>query len=216
VAQPEELVPLDEAAMLIAAQGRPSVGVAAGLAALDAIAAGCPGPRFDDWHRHLFGELKFRGNAADYYDPANSWLDQVLARRVGIPITLTVIAVEVARRVGVEAWPVAMPGHVLVGHPTGWVDPFHGGVRLDEAGCRQRFEALVGSAVTFHERFLARAGAHTMLARMLANLRAIHTARRDDVALSGVLELLVAIPGATRADREALAAARARAAARLN
>ena len=216
VARPESLVPLDEAAMLIAAQSRPGVDVSAGLAALDAIAAGCPGRRFLDWHRHLFDELGFRGNAADYYDPANSWLDRVLERRVGIPITLTVIGVEVGRRLELDVWPVAMPAHVLIGHPDGWVDAFSGGAMLDVEGCRAQFDALVGRTMPFDERFLAPAGAHAILARMLANLRAIHIARRDDVALAGVLAMRVALPDATEEDRDELARATARAAARLN
>ncbi|MCU1460842.1 MAG: hypothetical protein JWO37_917 [Acidimicrobiales bacterium] len=216
VGQPEHTVPLDEAAMLIAAQGRAEVDVAGGLAALDAIAAGCTGRRMVDWHRHLFRDLRFRGNVGDYYDPANSWLDRVLERRVGIPITLTVVAVEVGRRLGLDIWPVAMPGHVLVGHPDGWVDGFHGGELLDEDGCRIRFESLAGPGAVFDDRFLAPAGAHTVLVRMLANLRAIHTARGDDAALAGVLALRVAIPGAPAEEHEALVRAKARAAARLN
>ncbi len=202
--------------MLIAAQGRPKVDVAAGLASLDAIAAGCTGRRFVDWHRHLFRELRFRGNSGDYYDPANSWLDRVIERRVGIPITLTVVAVEVGRRLGLDVWPVAMPGHVLVGQPEGWVDAFRGGELLDEDGCRARFESLAGPGAVFDDLFLAPAGSHTILIRMLANLRAIHSARGDDAALAGVLELRVAIPGASAEEREALARAKARAAARLN
>lgn len=216
VARPEDDIPLDEAALLIASQRRPTVDVAAGLAALDALADGCRGEGFVGWHRHLFGELRFRGNAADYYDPANSWLDVVIERRVGIPISLAIVAVSVARRVGLDMWPVAMPAHVLVGHRDGWVDPFHGGALLDEGGCRARLASLVGDAVAFDRAYLAPAGALTVLTRMLANLRVIHAARHDDAALAGVLELRCAIPGATDDERDELAAARGRAAARLN
>jgi regulator of sirC expression with transglutaminase-like and TPR domain len=213
---PPHAIPIDEAAMLIAAQGRPAVDVDAGLAALDAMAEGCRGRGFADWHRHLFGEIGFRGNAADYYDPANSWLDVVLAQHVGIPITLTVIAVAVGRRLGLDMWPVAMPSHVLVGHPDGWVDPFHRGELLDQAGCKARFASLLGDRAPFDDRYLAPAATLTILARMLANLRAIHSARRDDAALAGVLTLRVTMPGASDEERAALAAAVHRAAARLN
>jgi len=93
-------------------------------------AAVCPGGDVRGMCAALFGPEGFRGNRADYYDPANSLLDQVLARRTGIPITLSVLAMEVGRRVGAPLVGIGMPGHFLVPEaPDGssFHDPFHRG-----------------------------------------------------------------------------------------
>src|SRR5205823_9498396 len=88
----------------------------------------------------LFVTEGFVGNAADYADPRNSYLDDVLDRRLGIPITLSVVMLEVGRRCGLQLHGVGMPGHFLVGGGPGeWFDPFHDGARLDLAGCAALF-----------------------------------------------------------------------------
>jgi hypothetical protein len=98
---PEVSLPLDEAALLIAAHAEPGLDLDAELARLDELAAGVANPTLDGLRRHLFGELGFRGADHDYDDPRNSYLHVVVERRVGIPISLSVLLMEVGRRIGV-------------------------------------------------------------------------------------------------------------------
>jgi regulator of sirC expression with transglutaminase-like and TPR domain len=207
VARPEEEIPLDEAALLIAAQARPDLDVAAELALLDELAGGCKEPTLDGLTRHLFSELGFRGNTEEYADPDNSYLDQVLRRRVGIPISLSVLTMEVGRRLGVPLDGVGMPGHFLVRHraePGTFLDPFGGGRRLDAAGCQALFAALGGTG--WHEDYLAPVGTRAILTRMLLNLQGLFLPS-DLRSAAWVLELRLAIPGLGVADRLGLARA---------
>lgn len=206
--QPEEALPLDEAALLIAAQARPDLDVAEELDRLDRLAAGVPAPTLDALRRHLFVELGFTGNQADYHDPANSYLDQVMVRRVGIPISLSVLLMEVARRRGVPMVGVSMPGHFLVRHETGpeeFVDPFARGEVLDQRGCEERFRSVHGPTVVFKPDFLAPVSKRSIVARMLANLDGIATARADWTMLAWVARLRAAMPAASGDEHRRLA-----------
>ena len=207
VARPEDDIPLDEAAFLIAAQVRPELDVAAELRRLDDLADGCKEPTVDGLARHLFDDLGFRGNTEQYQDPDNSYLDQVLRRRVGIPITLSVLTIEVGRRLGVELDGVGMPGHFLVRHrgdPTLFLDPFGGGRRLDAAGCRAIFTNLGGKE--WDESYLAPIRPRAILTRVLANLQNIFLPA-DLRSAAWVLELRLSIPGLSVAERLMLARA---------
>ena len=124
VSGPEESLALDEAALLVAAHVHP-VDLDARLASIDALAAAAPAGDAVALARHLFVDLGFRGNSEDYTDPRNSYLDVVLDRRRGIPITLSILMLEVARRRGIALHGVGMPGHFLVGTGDLWLDPFH-------------------------------------------------------------------------------------------
>lgn len=207
VARPDEEIPLDEAALLIAAQARPDLDIAAELGRLDELAGGCKEPTLDGLTHHLFTELGFRGNAEEYRDPDNSYLDQVLRRRVGIPITLSVLTMEVGRRLGVPLDGVGMPAHFLVRHradPGTFLDPFGGGRRLDAAGCRAIFTALGGTE--WDDAYLAPVGARAILTRMLLNLQSLFLPTELRSA-AWVLELRLTIPGLPVADRLGLARA---------
>lgn len=207
---PEAEVALDEAMLLVAAQARAEVDVQSSLTALDDLAARCSAPTLDHLVRLLFVDCGFAGNRDDYYDPRNSYLDQVLVRHLGIPISLAVLAMVVGRRIGVPLAGVAMPGHFLLRDrvdPGLFVDPFGAGVMLDGAGCAALFRRLHGPGATFDERFLDPVGTHTILRRVLANLKAIHRSQGDAGSLLGVLRLSVLIPGSTDEDRRELAAA---------
>ena len=114
--RPEPAIPLDEVALLIAAHDHP-VDLDAELGALDDLAASVASPDPAMVAERLFVDLGYAGNSADYGDPRNSYLDEVRARRLGIPITLSVLMLEVARRRGVELAGVGMPGHFLVRAP---------------------------------------------------------------------------------------------------
>lgn len=199
VGDPDGAVPLDEAALLVAAHARPALDLAAERSRLDDMAAGVGAPTLEGLRAHLFGELGFSGNRTDYYDPRNSYLDQVVERRVGIPISLSVLVMEVGRRVGVPLVGVSMPGHFLVRHGVDsevFVDPYAGGAVLDRRGAETRFREIQGPTAAFHPAFLEPAAPVTILARILANLDAIATARADRAMLEWVVRLRTALPGA--------------------
>jgi regulator of sirC expression with transglutaminase-like and TPR domain len=187
LADPDGEPPLDEAAFLVAAHADPTLDVDGSLTRLDDLAAGAHRDRdaaalaariFDDWG--------FAGNRRDYSDPRNSLLDHVLDRRLGIPITLAIVMIEVGRRVGVPLTGVGMPGHFLVGagaEPGTFVDPFFGGALLDAAGCRRRFAQLHGDATPFSPAFLAPTPSRAIVLRVLNNLEAAYATRRSRHAL---------------------------------
>ncbi|MCB1016684.1 MAG: transglutaminase family protein [Acidimicrobiales bacterium] len=206
---PDAEVPLDEAMLVVSAVARPGVDEAAALAVLDDLADRCPAPTLDALVRHLFGDEGFRGNRAAYYDPDNSYLDVVLARRLGIPISLAVVALSVGRRLGVPLSGVAMPGHFLLRDRVltdVFVDPFRG-VVLDAGGCARVFRELHGPGARFDERYLEPVGPRVILRRVLANLSGIHRAAGDRRALARVLRLRALVPGATPEERRELAGA---------
>lgn len=207
VTRPDEDIPLDEGALLIAGQARPDLDVGAELVRLDELAAGCPQPTFDGLTRYLFGELGFHGNAEHYQDPDNSYLDQVVRRRVGIPITLSVLTMEVGRRLGVPVEGIGMPGHFLIRdgtEGTAFADPFAGGRRLGADGCREIFTNLGGT--DWDETYLAPVGARAILSRMLLNLQGLFLP--SDLRSAGwVLEMRLTIPGLAIPDRLGLARA---------
>lgn len=205
----EDTIPLDEAAFLIAAHAHPDLDPAAGRARLDEIAEGVGSSTLDALRRHLFVELGFVGDDVRYHDPRNSFLDDVLERRAGIPITLSVVMIEVGRRVGVPLAGVSMPGHFLVRDavdPEVFVDAFARGAVLDEQACRRRFHQVHGHGAEFDPAFLAPVGTVAILARMLANLEGIATTAGDRGLLAWVLALRSAMPDAGGAEHRKLAA----------
>jgi regulator of sirC expression with transglutaminase-like and TPR domain len=207
VARPDDEIPLDEAALLIAARARPDLDVGAEQARLDELAGGCGEATFDGLTRHLFTDLGFTGNTERYQDPDNSYLDQVMRRRVGIPISLSVLTMEVGRRLGVALDGVGMPGHFLVRHradPATFLDPYGGGRRLDAAGCRAIFTSLGG--VGWDDTHLAPLGARSILTRMLLNLQGLFLPA-DLRSAAWVLQLRLTIPGLAVPDRLGLARA---------
>ena len=125
--------------------------------------------------RFLFVESGFRGNAAAYGDPRNSFLNEVLDRRLGIPITLSIIYVDVAHRLGLPAYGIGLPGHYIVGihSPAAavWLDPFHGGRRLDLTDCAELIRLAIGYEGPLEAGWFAPLPPRETLARMLHNLR---------------------------------------------
>lgn len=195
VQRPPDEVALDEAALVIAAHARPGLDVSAELKLLDRLAAGITDHTLDEWRRHLFVELGFSGDVDSYYDPSNSFLDQVVRRRRGLPITLSVLGIEVGRRVGLRLEGVGLPGHFLLRHgPDAYVDPFDGGRLLDRAGCLDRFRAVNGRDARFLPSYLEPVGPHAILSRMLNNLRSVYAGRGEVAALSWVYDLRAALP----------------------
>lgn len=195
---PEDALPLDEAALLLAAHASPGLDVATQLRRLDDLAAQCPEPTLGALCGLLFEEMGFAGASDDYSDPRNSFLDQVLDRRTGIPISLSVVMLEVGRRVGVPLEGVGMPGHFLVRHtaaPRVLIDPFNGGRHLDATQCADLVASIFGPGAPFPASVLAPSGPRTILARMLANLKNSYFERRDGDSLIWVSRLRTAIPG---------------------
>jgi regulator of sirC expression with transglutaminase-like and TPR domain len=192
---PEKHLALDEASLLLAAHADPDLDVAGQLRRLDALGASLGEPSAAGVAALLFEHLGLQGNGEDYTDPRNSFLNQVLDRRLGIPISLAVLMIEVGRRAGVALEGIGMPGHFLVRGDGEVRDPFQGGRPLDQAGCAALFQAIHGPGARFAPAMLTPVGPRVILARMLANLRQSYISRRDPGALEWVVRLRVAIPG---------------------
>jgi regulator of sirC expression with transglutaminase-like and TPR domain len=146
---------------------------------------------------YLFEELQFVGNRENYEDPRNSCLNEVLDRRTGIPITLSVVYMEVARRAGLQVDGINFPGHFLVrcpeqkGHLI--IDPFHAGALLSEHKCRLLLQKHVGNEVAFSKSLLAPATRQQIIVRMLLNLKRIYVNMSSFPQARDVTELLLAI-----------------------
>jgi regulator of sirC expression with transglutaminase-like and TPR domain len=208
VHRPEPEIRLDEAALLVAAHARPDLDVSAELDRLDLLADTCFAPTLDALCRHLFVDLGFAGDRDSYHDPRNSYLNEVISRRRGIPITLSVLTIEVGRRLGVPLAAVGMPGHFLLRDrvdPEVFVDPFSRGAILDRHAVRRVFHVIHGDEVPFDESFLEPVGPLATVARILANLKMIFAARADVDALRWVVDLRAALPGMPAGDRRELA-----------
>jgi regulator of sirC expression with transglutaminase-like and TPR domain len=182
LALPDADLPLDEGAFLVAAHAHPGLNLDEWLVRLDEIAGRCVARRTPGaLAEALFVDERFAGNVEDYGDPRNSLLDDVIDRRLGIPITLSIVMVEVARRLGLGLHGVGMPGHFLVGvddDPDTFLDPFHGGRVLDRDGCRAVFAALQGADAPFALSYLAPTGPRAILLRVLNNLQHAYLSRR--------------------------------------
>ncbi|MGB0112023.1 MAG: transglutaminase-like domain-containing protein [Ilumatobacteraceae bacterium] len=183
---------LDEASLLISASLQPDLDLIEWLAALDLFAGDCATPTPDGVARHLFETEHFTGNRQAYYDWRNSCLDRVIATRTGIPITLAVVMIEVARRVGVKLVGVGMPAHFLVrvaDDPDVFFDPFDRGRRLDRAGARAIFESVTRGQVPWRDEFLEPTADRDIVIRMLNNLKSVFAGRADTVRLGLVMGL---------------------------
>lgn len=166
---------------------------------------GQPAPmaQIEELNRLLFEEEGFRGNDEQYEDPRNSFLNDVVARRSGLPIALSVIYLDVARRAGVPLEGVNFPGHFLVryrmsardpAHPRDLiVDPFHGGAVVNEADLRQLLRRHAGDDVPYDRRLLQAASCTQILARMATNLKRLYVAMRSFPQARAAVDLLLAL-----------------------
>ena len=208
VARPEPEIPLDEAALLIAAHAHPELDVDARLArARRAGGASRRASRPSELATLLFVDEGFRGQRLDDYgDPRNSFLDDVLDRRLGIPITLSVLMMEVGRRCGVALHGVGMPGHFLVGGGAGeWFDPFHAGARLDLGGCAGAVRGDARRTPASGPQFLAPVGPRAIAAAHARQPAAHATLQRDPKAVVWVARLRLRVPGIALSERGDLA-----------
>lgn len=200
-------------ALLVAGEAYPRLDIAASLAELDALAGAAapalglatnPLARMQALLRFL-ADQGFRGNRDDYYDPRNSFLNQVLERRTGIPLTLALVCTEIARRIDLPVYGVSFPSHFLVKYvgagksaadPEIVADPFSG-VILSEEDVRERFKLAMGPATPFHARWLRAATPREILVRLLGNLKQIYVQRKEpEQALGCCDRILMLVPDA--------------------
>jgi regulator of sirC expression with transglutaminase-like and TPR domain len=201
VARPEPEIDLALGALVIAGQGRQPIDEAAAVGQLDGFAervrirldAGdARDVVADRLHDVLYRELGFRGpTAAEYGDPRNSLLDEVLVRRVGLPISLAIVELETAWRIGLPLNGIGLPGHFIVGGPDGRrFDPADGGRALTADDCQALIRRSVGDGVLLHAGMLRPIGRRQILARVLRNLKAARLGERDWPGAVDAIDLL--------------------------
>ncbi len=199
-------LPLLEATLQIAAEEHEEMDVLAQIARIETIGAEAkkrlagllnPFARLDALRVFLFDELGFKGNVDQYDDPRNSYLDDVLERKLGIPLTLSILVIEVARRAGLPAEGVGLPGHFIVRIEEGerrlLIDPFHGGHIITVEDCKDLVVRTTGRASLFRKDSLDAATPRAMLTRLLLNLKRIHLAQGDYIRALAVVERLLVV-----------------------
>jgi len=189
---------LDEAALCVAAHAHPAIDIDEQLTRLDDLAAASRATTLPELATYLWGECGFSGDRRTYYDRENSYLDRVLDRRLGIPISLAILAIEIGRRIGIGVVGIGMPVHFMVRSASdrdAYVDPFSGAL-LDEDGCARLFHGLT---------WLVPVGGFSICARLLANLKAIARQEADREGLIWITRLRCLVPGVPDAERAELA-----------
>jgi regulator of sirC expression with transglutaminase-like and TPR domain len=212
----DESIDLGAAALLMAQSEYPDLDIAAYIGRLDELAR--------DVSRHvgegsdvyrsiaalnhvLFDKQGFRGNRDAYYDPKNSFLHQVIELKKGIPITLSVLYIEVARRIGLTLQGVGFPGHFLVKYASNTdllvIDPFYGGEIRTTESLKDLLHQLYGQTVEFHPRLLDGVTKRQILKRMLTNLKVIYLRNQDLAkALSILHQMLIVTPDSAEEFRD--------------
>ncbi|MGB8647123.1 MAG: transglutaminase-like domain-containing protein [Anaerolineae bacterium] len=192
VRRPPSEIDLARAALLIATDQYPDLEIDKYLALLgrmaDVVRARLPQDRIpnvcvETLNTYLFRELGFEGNRDQYYDPLNSYLNDVLERRTGLPITLSVLYIAIGRRLGLPLHGVGLPGHFIVKYEDDrariLIDPFNRGMILDESGVEARVRDTFHSQAHFDPEWLTTVDARYILARVLYNLKALFVPNRD-------------------------------------
>ncbi|MGQ4809739.1 hypothetical protein NKDENANG_03166 [Candidatus Entotheonellaceae bacterium PAL068K] len=197
---------LAEGALLIAQEAYPGLDISAYLRRLEAMAEAVkrqlglelePRRIVATINAHLFETQGFRGNQDDYYDPRNSFLNDVLDRKTGIPITLSVVYLDIGRHVGLPINGVGLPGHFIVQYTAQaasfWIDPFYGGAMLTREDCSARLHQIYGQATAWNDAYLQPVSDCDILRRMLYNLKGIYLHREDYKRALGVVERLLLV-----------------------
>ena len=201
---PDAALGLDRAALYLAGEACPALEPQRYLDQLDTLAAQVrdqagtttePEALVRELHHHLFDRLGFTGNPSDYYNPDNSYLHRVLETRAGIPIALSVVYLEVARRLGVACRGVGLPGHFVVNvEALGlYLDPFRGGLLLSAGDCRRLVRDMFGPGVPWQDEFLAPYTKRDIIFRMLTNLKQIFLGSREYRRAVTVLEQMALV-----------------------
>lgn len=211
--RPDYEIDVARAGMLLAAAEYPRLNVERELFAFQRLAGSISNKLLDDddplycvnvISERLFDDLGFRGDADNYYDPRNSYLNQVLERRAGIPITLAVVYMEVGRRLKVPLVGIGMPGHFLVRHreiENLYIDAFSGGILLSEEECRNILSDRIHGDLNWSREMLRPVSNREIVARMIRNLKAIYMAERDFVRALTVSEFALALDPHSAMDR---------------
>lgn len=214
--RPDEQIELARAALLIAAEEYPQLRPEPYLQRLDYLAERVRDHLGDEnaapvvlgeLSRLLFEEEGFRGNAEAYYDPRNSYLNDVLDRRLGIPLTLGIIYLEIGWRLGLPLSGVNFPGHFMLRYEGEalplLIDPYHGGQIRFEDQAQELLDRVYGGSVRLQPEYLRTATRRDILVRLLSNLKTIHMNTRDDVrALAAVERILLIRPAAAEEVRD--------------
>ncbi len=208
VNQPDSQIDLAKAALYFAQTEYPDLDPEFYLAQLDAIAAEIktqlpdtlyPLKVIQTINHHLFETLGFTGNTRNYYDPRNSYLNEVMDRKWGIPISLAVLYLEIAKRINFSMVGIGMPGHFLIRpdfEEAGiFVDAFNQGEVLFPEDCENRLQQVYQQPVTLEAEFLAPITNRQILTRMLTNLKFIYINNNDyERALKIINSILVVVP----------------------
>jgi regulator of sirC expression with transglutaminase-like and TPR domain len=208
VKRPEPALDLARAALLVAAEADPNVDVDGELRTLETWAEELRARLEPGWNNlqklarlraFLFDDLGFRGDDKDYYSPRNSLLHEVMGRRRGIPLTLSIIFMELGWRIGMPFEGVGFPGHFLVrlaGEPRDLLlDPYARGMSVHEEDCRRMLQHLSGGRISFEGELLASVTKRDMIARLLLNLKGAYLRTNQDAeALAAVDRLLLIHP----------------------
>ncbi len=192
--RPDHAIDVARAAMLLAAAEYPRLNIERELFEFQLLAEAISSKLLDNddplycvntLSEYLFDHIGFRGSDEEsYYDPRNSYLNQVLERRVGIPITLAVVYMEVGRRLRAPLLGIGMPGHFLVRHrevENLYIDTFRGGILLSEDECREVLRDRVGDGLQWSRDLLKPVSNREILARVIRNLKAIYLVEEDFV-----------------------------------
>lgn len=210
IRQPDESIDLERAALYLAQEEYPNLDVADYLNALDTMAMeveerlpveSYPLKRIQVINDYLYDDLGYSGNTVDYYDPRNSFLNEVIDRRTGIPITLSLVYLAIARRVNFPMVGVGMPGHFLIRPAIAemeiFVDPFNRGEIMFPQDCQNRLTEVYGQPIALQPRFLEAIPARQFLARMLTNLKVIYLEQGDiNRGLAAIERILLLFPNA--------------------
>jgi len=208
IERPEDEIDLARSALLVAAENDPSLDVDAEMARLDAWADELGRRLEPDWNNlqrlarlrtFMYEDLGFKGDVRGYYSPANSLLHSVMERRLGIPLTLSIVFMEIGWRLGIPFEGVGFPGHFLVrltGEPGDLLlDPYDHGVSVHEEDCRRMIQLTTGGTVPYDPSMIRSLGKRDMIARLLFNLKVACLKAEDDAgALSAVERLLLLHP----------------------
>jgi regulator of sirC expression with transglutaminase-like and TPR domain len=208
IERPEEQIDLAEAALLIAKSANQDLDIGRYLAKIDQLAgtlsaslskSSTDSERILALNRFLFEQQGFKPNVEEYYDLRNSFLNDVLDRKVGIPISLSIVYMEVGRRIGLELHGVSFPGHFLIkcrlNQGTVILDPFGGGASLSLHDLQQRLREARGGEVSpaIVAAMLVSASKKEILARMLRNLKAIYLERREHHQALSLMDWIIAL-----------------------
>lgn len=202
--QPDHQIDLAKAALYIAQEEYPDLDVEEYLNALDTMATEVeerlPASRYplrmiQTLNQYLYDDLGFSGNQVNYYDPRNSFLNDVIDRRTGIPITMSLVYLEISKRVGFPMIGIGMPGHFLIRpdfEEVGiYVDVFNHGEILFPEDCRDKLSQMYRQPVELHPSFLVPVDNRRFLGRMLTNLKFIYLNQRQDLKALGIIERLL-------------------------